>query len=409
MRSSRVQSAFHKAKQHIGTEFANEVAEHGQRYEHLLRGLAAAEAAGNRRKARETQNLILRSYSAKLICLVRSLQPGTSLTGDSIKEIAASLDPRKDCGEKITVRAEPKSSGTGWRAICSFGLKRQTLHRLVVDILDVRFGTDTINYQAKGKGAERASDRIVELYEQHELPFYVIADIKECFRSVQHERVSEAIGLPKEVVRNSILISSPDSLSVVGGFPPGCTIVMLVGAAQEGLPQGSRVSEKVAAIMLGPALRSIASAERIVSLSDDIALAASSLHEAKALTKALIGVFESHPTGPFRLKHCEIEHINDGFSFLQYYHRRDAFAAKVHRRPAKNSYLRYRRKVTALFVENDYRAAFRHCARYRWHWMRSFRRWRWVWLSKLLLWQTTVDAIQEGLRIKSKKAAQKAA
>jgi RNA-directed DNA polymerase len=403
----RIQSAYHKAEQHLGKPFAEEVVKHGQRYEHLLRGLGAAEAAGNRRKVREIQDLILRSYSAKLVCLVRSIRPGDLWTPEAIKQIAGSLDPRKNCDEKIGVRAEPKASGAGWRPICIFGPKRQALHRLVLDILDVRFPSDEFNYLVKGRGAERASDRVTELFQDDELPFFVLADVKECFRSVQHERVSEAIGLPKEVVRNSILINSPDFLPVVGGFPPECAIGSLVGAAQEGIPQGSRVSQKVAAIMLGPALRSIASAERIVSVSDDIALAAGSLHEANALTKALIGVLESHPAGPFRLKRCEIKHIRDGFSFLQYHHRKDAFSTAVHRRPAYRSYRKYRRKVVALFAMNDYRTAFRHCARYRWHWMRSFRRWRWNWLSKLYLWLTTLDAMKQGCKIKD--AAQKSA
>jgi RNA-directed DNA polymerase len=186
VRSPRVQSAYHKAKEYLGAEFADEVAKHACRYEHLLRGLAAAECAGNRRKAREMQDLILRSYSAKLVCLARSMQPGNSFTGDSIKQIAASLDPRKDCGEKIAIRAYPKLSG-GWRPICAFGPKRQALHYLVLDILDVRFPPDEFNYLVKGRGAERASDRVVELFEQQELSFFVTADITECFRSVQHE------------------------------------------------------------------------------------------------------------------------------------------------------------------------------------------------------------------------------
>ena len=113
----RIQSAYHKAEQHLGKPFAEEVVKHGQRYEHLLRGLGAAEAAGNRRKVREIQDLILRSYSAKLVCLVRSIRPEDLWTPEAIKQIAGLLDPRKNCGEKIGVRAEPKASGAGWRPI----------------------------------------------------------------------------------------------------------------------------------------------------------------------------------------------------------------------------------------------------------------------------------------------------
>jgi hypothetical protein len=119
------------------------------------------------------------------------------------------------------------------------------------------------------------------------------------------------------------------------------------------------------------------------------------------LNKALPGVFESHPAGPFLLKRCEVRHIDHGFEFMKYRHKRDPFTGKIHRRPAAQSYSRYSQRVIKIMCSEPTRLAVRKVARYRSNWMRAFPRWRWNSTSKLLLWLTTGDAIKEGLRSKA--------
>ena len=405
--SPRVQSASHYAQHLFGHEFAVEVSKHAEVHEQLLRRLSAAAATGNRRKVRQAQDALFRSYSSILVCLVHCLNQDSGLSPDAVKKSAAQLDPYQDCGEEIICWAEPKGSGNGWRPICSFGPKRQALHLLVVDILGARFGTDEINYLAAGRGAERASDRIVHLVEEEQFSVFVLADIQDFFRSVQQGGVCAVTGLPQNVVRHSIFVSEVKAFSMSGGFPPNVSlstipIEPLVGAAQRGLPQGSRASQVVAAILLGPALRNIISAECAVFYGDDIALAANKLSEGEALKEALVGILKSHPAGPFQLKRCETKHIQEGFSFLQYHHRRDLFINRVRRRPANVSYFRYQRRVSTLFATFKAKEAFKRTAHYRWRWMRSFRRWHWNWLSKLMLWQTTLEGMRQGQNEKSK-------
>lgn len=400
MKSRISQSAYQKASLEYGSGTANSLSTYLMTYDHLLRQLQRAEEIHCRRRVRVIQNRIFRSFAAKLVCLIRCLDHPADISMAHLKLIAATLDPGKDCGEKIRIRAEPKSSGQGWRPICSFGLKRQACQRLVADVLTARFGIDEIDYLTRGKGAERASDRIVELFEKDKFSYFVTADIQNCFRSVENGSLAALLGLPENVVMNSIRISPSASLSIVGGFPPSLTYKTLVGAVQSGLPQGSRASQVVAAILLGPTLRQVTSADRALFLGDDIAIAAHQHQEAVALKKALVGALSSHPAGPFRLKHCDVEHVGFGFNFLQYRHRRDPFVERLHRRPAAKSYEKYKRKVISLFKGHSYRDAFRHTARYRWHWMRSFRRWEWNSLSKLGLWQNTIDAMDQGVAAK---------
>jgi RNA-directed DNA polymerase len=154
MKSSMGQSAVHKAQHFFGVEFANEITKHAENYEHLLDQFVKAVAAGHPSGARKAQHLLLHSYSAKMVSIVRCLDQNSGLSAEAVREIAAGLDLYKDCEEEIDCWAEPKGSG-GWRPICSFGLKRQAIHRLIVDILRARFGIDDINYLAKGSRLSR--------------------------------------------------------------------------------------------------------------------------------------------------------------------------------------------------------------------------------------------------------------
>jgi len=224
--------------------------------------------------------------------------------------------------------------------------------------LTAKFGSECFDYLVKGKGAEAASDEIVYLIDCG-YRFFVLADIKDFFRSVQKGYVEEATGLPKAVVRNSVLISPEAQLSLHRDVPYYSTIEAFDGAVQSGLPQGSRTSQIIASLLLGPALRKISPAKRIVVHGDDSAIGVRNEEEAHALTDALAGVLQSHPAGPFRLKRSEVVHANDGFDFLQYHHRYDVGDQAVHRHPSANSYRKYTDNVKKLVLCHGYIGAIR--------------------------------------------------
>lgn len=391
MQSPQVQSAVHRAEHLLGATFAAEVRGHAERHEKMLQRLRAASLASDVAGVKNSQRLILCSYSSKITCLVRSVEKDDNPTADWMRATAAALDPWKDCGEPIHTWAQPKSSGEGWRPVCSFGRRRTALQTLVADILVAKFGIDPFNYLAKGRGADAASDQIVSLIEAGN-HFFVVADIKDFYRSVQQNKVESVTGLPKGVVTNSVLI--PPSAQLTVNYLPTClSLDVFDGAVRSGLIQGSRTSPIVASRLLGLALGQIASADRIVAYGDDTAIAASSKLEADALLKALIGTLESHPAGPFRLKRREVMNARDALDFLKYRHRVDRFTGEVKRRPSPRCYSKYERRVRLTYLTNKPIKALRIIARYRYRWMRAFPRWRWNILSKLLLWQTTVQAM----------------
>ena len=208
----------------------------------------------------------------------------------------------------------------------------------------------------------------------------VIADIKNCFRSVQQEGLEKVLELPKAIVSNFLLIRSTVKLLPK---PLTTSIGVFGGTALSGLPQGSCASGKITGILLGPTLKSITSTDRIVLHGDDILIAASNQSEAKAFKSALKKALETHTYGPFRLKHSSIHTINKGFDFLKYHHRL-TWEGKTHLRPSMRCYTRMKRKVQAKITKPEIMLR-EHLQVYIQRWMKSFPLWKRTYLSLLLL------------------------
>ena len=398
MNDPRVMSIVQKAHHLAGPEFAKHVHPMAQQSRDNLRRL---QGASTPRKVREAQDLILKSHASRVVSLVLSVRKKPWVTREWLEETASTLNPHRDCGESIKVEVKPKSSGEGFRLICKFGPKRRALHHLVSDIIVAKFGLEPVDFLRKGLGADAASDHINKLVEEG-YRYFILSDLKDYYPSVQHSSVREALGLPESVMLNCVTVGADVSLSFLGDFPNSTTIQTLEGAVRMGLPQGSRASSTIAGLLLGPVLREITSADRIIVHGDDSAVAARSMMEAGTLQKALQGVLESHPAGPFRLKRCEIADIDVGFEFMKYRHKRDFLTRRVHRRPAALSYWRYIQKVCDFVRADPTKHGVRRVAQYRRRWIQSFARWRLYPHSKLFLWITTRDAIKETMAEKAK-------
>ncbi|MGM4889900.1 reverse transcriptase domain-containing protein [Tardiphaga sp. 11_C7_N12_6] len=397
-----VQSASQIAHFHFGKSFSEEITHRARHVASMLGSLANAQATGNQRKVRAAQNRLFRSYSAKLVFLVICFDKKHKLSVKRLKSYAQTLNPVRDCGERIRAWAEEKSSGVGWRPVCAFGIRRQALQQLIAEMLKASASVDQLDYLIKGRGAERASDRIVYMHDELGIHDFVVADIKDFFRSIEIGQVSKLIGLPEAVVQNSLLINQTPYLSIVGGLPPNTSIQSLIGTVREGIPQGSRASQTIASLILSPLLKAVASDQLAIMHGDDIVLGAESKKSANALNTVLREALKSHPAGPFRLKYSDAVSFAEGFNFLQYYHRHDHFKDAVHRRPSGPSYGRFLRRVVSLFVNNGHRAALRKTARYRWQWRKSFRNWHRGPTSDLLLWQSILEAMDNGTAKRAK-------
>lgn len=389
-----VTSTVQRAEHLFGPDFAGQINDHAERHAQALKDLRKAVLGDQRRKVREIQHRILTSLSSRLVCLIRSLKKADGFTPERSRETAAGLNAWQDPGETVVAWLQPKTSGEGWRPICKFGPKRAALQTLCADILGARFGVDPSDYQRKGQGADRASDRIVTLVEEKGFAFFVLFDVKDFFRSVQQTSLQKALGLPEAVIRNCLSVGPTVPLSRAGDT----TIAnheAFDRAVRQGLPQGSRASNLVASLLLGPALRKVASADRIVTHGDDVAVAARDEDEGNAMKEALSEMLASHPAGPFCLKRCEVRHVGDGIDFLKYRHRHDPFTGLVKRTPAAKSYWRFYRKVLVIAQTEPVRVALSRIGTYRRRWMDAFPRWHRTPSSKLLMLLQMKEIIHE--------------
>lgn len=383
-----------------GTDFVDEAMGHTRPIVKLLQKLRGATLAGNRRVIRESKHLLFKSLSARfLVTLLTANADDPILVPDKVREIAGELDMFHDCGEPVTAWAEPKlpllndgiptsTNPEDYRPIFAFGWKRSAGQLLTKLILEAFFGIDDFNYLTKGRGPDAAAKKVNQLC-SNGLPFVMIADIANCFGSVQQEGLEKLLGLPKAVVKHYVLIQPSVTLL---HKPHTIPIGVFGGVALSGLPQGSCASGTIAGILLGPTLKGITSTDRIVLYGDDILIAASSLSEATAFETALKKALESHTFGRFRLKHSGIYHTNDGFDFLKYRHRISSWDGKITLSPSKRCYSRMERKVMAKAAEPG-KLMRSKMKLYLSRWMKSFPLWKRTPLSIIFLELSVSQAV----------------
>ena len=412
--SPLVESTVGKAKYHLRPDAVPKVKHHAKRTEKLFARLREAYTSGNRRKARQITNLIMRSKSAILTCMVRSLKANDPQTLPEIWEMTADLSAYKPCKEPVRLRVKPKASGKGFRPITSHGLRRRTLQTMAADILHAKFGDEASDYLVKNKGAEQACLRIKELIEEG-FVYWVLADIENFYRSIQKKGARQALDLPNALVSNCIWLGPKVPLIIRRPKP--------VGESTEGSPynnrpynhldetilqelsQGSRASPRTASALLGPILRGLAPPEQVVFHGDDIALGARSLEEATALKKALRASLEAHPAGSFRLKKLVIRHVSEGLDFCGYRITRKPaiYGDPIHFCPSAQSYMRYKDKVAAIVAETEPENIKSAVKAYSKNWIKSFRLWHPHWLSRKYLICTAYNVIVAELWKKKQK------
>lgn len=371
--SPREQSAVQKAALFGDPSFVACVRGHAAKHEATWRRLKNAYASGKSHRIRAAQNTMFKSYASKVTSFVRGLSPQDKLTPDEIKAEAAKLDLFSDPGETIVLRLQVKTSGKGARPICMFGRKRRAAQILVRDMIQAKFPPDPADLMARGMGTEIASDWVIDCMRKGATQF-VVADIKDFYRSVQPKAMTELLGLPSSVIANCVLVS-PAAPVVVSGHTHASYPVPLDGAGPIGLPQGSLVSPLIAGRLLGPTLRLITAAGQARFYGDDILIAASGLSEAKALEKALHEHLSAHPAGPFHLKHSWICASWSGFDFAKYRFRAAYGGSRLRRLPARTSHRRFRERLAVVAAEDlPHKELWKRCWSYAVNWRKSFTR-----------------------------------
>lgn len=376
---------------------------HVRKANKILKRLHHAEASGDGAMIRTLQNRFLQSHSAKLCAVALNVEFEKGLHVTSLHELAAQLDPFSDPGEPVKAWAKCKSLRGDWRPICEFGPYRRTCQSLIAFMLDARFGIHPLDYMATGRGADVAVDRLKELLDAG-YEWFVLADIENCFGSVQPEEAAARLRLPMAVTRNCLMIRKEVPLTLPSYIPVDTTTLAFSEAVRMGLPQGARPANRVMAHLLGPDFEALPQFEQGLFYGDDVALAASSRKKAEAIAEALREMLASHPAGPFRLKRLEIKHISEGFDYASYHLRSDAIEGHVKVTPSSKSYLRFRDKVLVLIRDKPVEEVYARVMKYRAQWLAAFPRYvRGVDQEVQafnLLWQFAIESLPFPLRRK---------
>jgi hypothetical protein len=315
-------------------------------YVRMLAKITKQAKAGNTHALAKTVNHLLASKAAIFCCLLLSHK---DFPKENLEQLAATINPFKPIDEPVLVwtRKEDKKQ----RPLCSFGPKRRAAQRLCRDIMIAAGMLLDYDFTVAGKGAPKACQQIAKLAEENAYGYVIVADIKDCFPSL--EPVGQGLILPDEVIRNAVLIASDVRVITLPQYH-GQIIQELEQAVRRGLPQGSSASGIIASWLLGRMLGTLNVPSRVVLYGDDIAIASKTLSEAKGIKKALFEAAKNNASGSLALKLNKIFNIEDGVTFVMYKIRRKCSYSHAwyHYSPAQKCFDRLKDKLERDFIQN---------------------------------------------------------
>ena len=299
----------------------------------LLRRIKSALEVGSVEKFRRARWRYLTSPAAKFCAAKQALlkvgvhQP----TDEAIRALAAQITVYRANHELVFARAIAKPSG-GTRNVCSFGLRSRAVQYLLKPLLEVCGVAKGHQYGFCGRSRDDLARFVKENIESG-YAYAVLLDIADCFGSFDGDAVAGRLPLPRQVVesnmtfhrlemrtrsRRSRLRRIRPSAGVaplrVSPSSPGALRTMSLG----GIPQGSAVSNLVAACLLADLIDVVPDGIPFGQYGDDIIALAKTEEEACTIRDALCGALEGHQAGSMVLKRSEVSEIADGFDFLGY-------------------------------------------------------------------------------------------
>lgn len=366
----------------FGADCQKKLGCHVETYIKSLSQLREAAVKHDKRRVRHLTRTILKSFSAKVAGVLRCYGGVFSedVRASNILTLANELDAFAPVNELIRVQLIAKDFN-GIRCVCDFGPRRRALQEICGDILQVVHPLESFDYGARGRGVEAASDKIVEMFEKEGCTHFIIADISNCFGSLEQSGVIKALPFPSNVTSNVLLVTEADKITLwTKDMDIECyihnnthIIEWIEQAVRRGIPQGSPASSLIASFLLGPSLKALPCGNRIVLYGDDIVIGACNENEAQAYVEAFKKIMKTHPAGPLELKTCEIVNIRDGFETLKYHYQ--SKSEGVWRRPSKKSFKRFERRLVGKLKDCDRSLGEQLAVDYTRRWIGSFGRW----------------------------------
>jgi hypothetical protein len=219
-------------------------------------------------------------------------------------DLAEKLNVYLPCSESVIVRPELKSSGDH-RLVMKFGLQNRSRQRLLLPLLRGIGESRITSRQFALRGVPKAIAEISKFLAAGYI-WAIETDIKNCFPSFQGD-VSEAIPLPKKVIRNVILAGELSlipgdrllNLGAGGKWQSDPLITELLSEAQRGIPQGSTTSSIAAELVLADALSSLPDNMIVIAYADNLLALGRTKDEVVSTTNTLWSLLSKHPAGTF--------------------------------------------------------------------------------------------------------------
>ncbi len=392
---------------------AHELREFAAAYQRHLEKLERAYRQGDVKGAKHHTRKILGSLAAKVCVSVRTAKPkpgGPPLSYAQIKVRAGKLDPFCPIPEAVTTWLEPKPAG-GYRQLVSFGWRRRATQLMCSDILAAAYPVDAFGYSEKGRGGVKSATLALhKMIKEGDYQYVVTIDIKDCFGSAIKKKVGELLPLPKMVTNNVLLIQDdvevvvkPDKGTWTGfllpNMLPTTSAIATDEAARRGIPQGSSCSGIIMyRAVIGPLLRTLPFADRIVLIGDDLAVPVKDVLEGEAVLSAVQSRYAASPVGLLTIGRHRVSHIKDGVDYVSYRTRLaikwksvDGWAGEAdqnfHVRPTLRAYEKMEHRAAAIYQEaGGAHAGWKQVALYLKRWFASFPLWKPNQVSKAYVW-----------------------
>ncbi len=342
--------------------------------------LKAIKSAKTDNKRKNTIKYYFTSFPVCKLALIQATQKKSSpYTPEEIDSLALEISQSQNFSESIHVKLTEKPSGE-IRPLSKSGIKRLAIQIIVNDVLKV------LEIESEGDciingGRDGAIQRLTTSIDKNNCSYVVTSDIKDFYGSIEHSEVRKLLYLfPQDVIefcvlnhkRHNLIFSSHPSYSNQDDSH-------LKQKVQQGLPQGSPCSVRIASALFGSLIEGLADPDRMVWQGDDLAICASDYSEAAAIKDALIDRCKMHPAGPFCLKFIKINKVSHSFSFLGYgikysYQNQNGNFAMAYppKKAFKNLFERLKEKISGVPTEDIKSEGFNTMHR----WLAGYSSWK---------------------------------
>jgi RNA-directed DNA polymerase len=272
-------------------------------------GRAIEDGHGN--KIRQLENLLLKSHSGKMLAVARAAKEKKyPLYPAKLDLMADALSCWEQPAAPATLYFKKKPDGS-LRSIFSYRVMQAAQQYLVWWVLAPRVRLHLGQYAVAGRDRTAAVVKAMELMEAG-YDWVIRGDIKNCYPSMNGEKVLDNLPGPRAVLRQVVLPPLEQHLLYSKKH------AALIRLVRRGLPQGAASTALVAAAALVPVLNELPDDVVPILYVDDFAIFAKSKAAAAHAMNTLREALRAAPVGHLELKICNIHHVTDGFRFLGY-------------------------------------------------------------------------------------------